>query len=185
VDKTVYYRHVTSPLGKLLLTSDGRALTAVHMLRLDEDSVPSTSSLWQKDHGQLDGPAAQLEAYFEGDRVNFDLTMKPAGTPFQQRVWQELCRIPYGTAISYAELARRIGQTGASRAVGGANGRNPIAIIVPCHRVISSDGALGGYGGGLDRKRWLLEHEAEVLARHPEWRTNPKAGELTPRLALV
>ncbi len=185
MDKIVYYRHVTSPLGKLLLTSDGRALTAVHMLRLDEDSVPMISTRWQKDDGQLAKAAAQLQAYFEGERVDFDLKLNPAGTPFQHRVWEELCRIPYGAAISYAELARRIGQTGASRAVGGANGRNPIAIIVPCHRVISSDGGLGGYGGGLDRKRWLLEHEAEVLARHPEWRTTPSAGALTPRLALV
>jgi methylated-DNA-[protein]-cysteine S-methyltransferase len=185
VDKIVHYRHVTSPLGKLLLTSDGRALTAVHMLSLDDDSLPVTSSRWQRDSGQLDNAAAQLQAYFEGDLVNFDLRMNLAGTPFQRRVWEELCRIPYGSAISYAELARRIGQTGASRAVGGANGRNPIAIIVPCHRVISSDGGLGGYGGGLDRKRWLLEHEAEVLVRHPEWRTSPAAGSHTPRLALV
>ena len=97
----------------------------------------------------------------------------------------ELCKIPYGTAISYAELARRIGQPSASRAVGGANGQNPISIIVPCHRVIGADGGLGGYGGGLDRKRWLLEHEAEVLARHPEWRSKPLAGSVALKLVGV
>ena len=122
----------------------------------------------------------QLTAYFEGDLESFDLAMTLAGTPFQKRVWHELCNIPYGRAISYAELARRIGQPGSSRAVGGANGRNPISIIVPCHRVIGADGGLGGYGGGLDRKRWLLEHEAEVLARHPHWRQPVFAGAITP-----
>jgi len=185
VDKKVYYRQISSPLGKLLLTSDGRALTGVYMTKLAEESAPETRARWQKDDGVLDEAVRQLQAYFEGELVNFDLDLGLDGTSFQRRVWEELCRIPYGGAISYAELARRIGQTGASRAVGGANGRNPISIIVPCHRVISSDGGLGGYGGGLDRKRWLLEHEAEVLARHPEWRTEQKARELTPRLALV
>ena len=96
--------------------------------------------------------SAQLTAYFEGELQSFNVAMTLAGTPFQKRVWQELCNIPYGRAISYAELARRIGQPGSSRAVGGANGRNPISIIVPCHRVIGADGGLGGYGGGLDRK---------------------------------
>ncbi len=110
--------------------------------------------------------------------------MTLAGTPFQRRVWQELCTIPYGRAISYAELARRIGQPGSSRAVGGANGRNPISIIVPCHRVIAADGGLGGYGGGLDRKVWLLEHESEALARHPGWRQPACAGAITPRVVL-
>src|SRR5207244_12225923 len=95
------------------------------------------------------------------------------GTLFQRRVWDELCRIPYGRAISYAALARRIGQPGASRAVGRANGQNPVSIIVPYHRVIGADGGLGGYGGGLDRQRWLLELEAEGLARHPEWQAEP------------
>jgi methylated-DNA-[protein]-cysteine S-methyltransferase len=185
VDKRIYYRHISSPLGKLLLTSDGRALTGVYMTKLAEDSAPETRSLWHRDNGFLDDAVAQLQAYFEGESAGFDLEMNLSGTAFQRRVWQELCRIPYAATISYAELARRIGQTGASRAVGGANGRNPISIIVPCHRVISSDGGLGGYGGGLDRKRWLLEHEAEGLARHPEWRTLASAGELTPRLALV
>jgi methylated-DNA-[protein]-cysteine S-methyltransferase len=97
--------------------------------------------------------------------VSFDLRLRMDGTSFQHRVWHELCKIPFGGTISYIELARRVGNPRASRAVGGANGKNPIAVIVPCHRVIAADGGLGGYGGGLDRKRWLLEHEAGVLAR--------------------
>jgi methylated-DNA-[protein]-cysteine S-methyltransferase len=93
-----------------------------------------------------------------------------AGTPFQKQVWQGLLEIPYGTTISYAELARRIGRPGASRAVGAANGRNPIGIIVPCHRVIAANGTLGGYGGGLDRKEWLISHEAAAVAGYDQAR---------------
>ncbi|MFO0889947.1 MAG: methylated-DNA--[protein]-cysteine S-methyltransferase [Isosphaeraceae bacterium] len=178
----VYYRHMSSPIGKLLLTSDGEALTGLHMTGLAEDSSPVPDASWTQDDRAFVRVCEQLEAYFEGESVTFDLPLGLGGTAFQRRVWQALCAIPYGVAISYAELARRIGQPGASRAVGSANGRNPVAIIVPCHRVIGADGGLGGYGGGLDRKRWLLEHEAEVLARHPEWRATPSAGTITPRL---
>ena len=185
MDKTLFYRHLTSPLGKLLLTSDGESLTGLFMTRLAEGSSPESSARWKQDDAPFRDVCEQLTAYFDGERTRFDLHLDLAGTPFQKRVWRELCNIPYGCAISYVELARRIGQPSASRAVGGANGRNPISIIVPCHRVIGADGTLGGYGGGLDRKRWLLEHEAEGLARHPEWRTLASAGELTPRLALV
>ncbi len=181
----VFYRQFSSPLGKLLLTSDGEALTGLYMTRLAEDSAPETMAHWKQCDSVFREVCSQLTAYFEGELVSFDLRLRLAGTPFQQRVWQELREIPYGTAISYVELARRIGQPAASRAVGGANGRNPISIIVPCHRVIAADGGLGGYGGGLDRKRWLLEHEAEVLARHPQWRGTPPGGSLIPRLALV
>ena len=103
--------------------------------------------------------ARQLQAYFDGDLKQFDLPIDPQGTPFQQLVWKELCNIPYGITISYGELAARIGNPKGSRAVGLANGRNPISIIVPCHRVIGANGKLVGYGGGLDRKIWLLELE--------------------------
>ena len=102
----------------------------------------------------------QLAAYFGGELRDFELPLRMAGTPFQHQVWEGLRAIPYGETVSYAELARRIGRPGASRAVGSANGRNPIAIVVPCHRVIAADGTLGGYGGGLDRKEWLLEHRS-------------------------
>lgn len=103
--------------------------------------------------------AAQLAAYFAGERRDFDLPLAPQGTPFQQRVWDALLAIPYGAVRSYGDVARAIGRPAASRAVGAANGRNPIAIIVPCHRVIGASGQLTGYGGGLPTKRWLLEHE--------------------------
>ena len=102
---------------------------------------------------------AQLAEYFAGQRQQFDVPFKRSGTPFQQRVWQELVRIPFGTTITYAQLAQRIGQPTAARAVGHANGRNPISIIVPCHRVIGADGKLTGYAGGIDNKQWLLAWE--------------------------
>jgi len=103
----------------------------------------------------------QLHAYFLGKLESFDVELAPEGTPFQQRVWKELLKIPYGETISYGELSRRIGNPNASRAVGLANGSNPIGIVVPCHRVIGANGTLTGYGGGLPRKKWLLEHEAK------------------------
>ena len=109
----------------------------------------------------LKRPRAQLQAYFAGELRDFELPLAAEGTPFQQRVWRALCDIPYGETISYGELARRIGQPTASRAVGLANGQNPISIVVPCHRVIGANGSLTGYGGGLARKRWLLAHESK------------------------
>jgi methylated-DNA-[protein]-cysteine S-methyltransferase len=185
MEKTVFYRHFSSPLGKLLITSDGHSLTGLFMTKLADGSAPEVTQHWKQDDAPFLDACSQLSAYFEGELECFDLEMSLEGTPFQKRVWRELCNIPYGRAISYAELARRIGRPGSSRAVGGANGRNPIAIIVPCHRVIGADCGLGGYGGGLDRKRWLLEHEAEVLARHPEWRSAPFPGSITPKLLEV
>jgi len=113
----------------------------------------------------LDDAVAQLAEYFAGRRRDFALDLAPRGTGFQQLVWQSLLRIPHGETRSYGELARAIGRPAASRAVGAANGQNPIAIIVPCHRVIGSSGALTGYGGGLDAKRWLLDHERAAAAR--------------------
>jgi methylated-DNA-[protein]-cysteine S-methyltransferase len=110
----------------------------------------------------LDAAATQLREYLAGERTAFDLPLRPHGNPFEQLVWAELARIPYGETTSYGEIARRIGHPGAARAVGRANGRNPIAIVLPCHRVIGSDGSLTGYGGGLDLKRALLTLEAET-----------------------
>ena len=180
MDKTVFYRQFSSPLGKLLLTSDGQSLTGLFMTKLADGSAPEVTGNWKQDDAPFRAVCTQLTAYFEGDLESFDLEMTLAGTPFQQRVWQELCNIPYGRAVSYAELARRIDQPGSSRAVGGANGRNPISIIVPCHRVIGADGGLGGYGGGLDRKRWLLEHEAEVLRAIPSGGSPSLPGQSRP-----
>jgi methylated-DNA-[protein]-cysteine S-methyltransferase len=185
MDKILFYRHLSSPLGKLLLTSDGQSLTGLFMTRLAERSAPEAEARWKQDDAPFREAVEQLNAYFEGEATSFDLPLNMVGTSFQRRVWRELCKIPFGRAISYAELARRIGQPSASRAVGGANGRNPVSIIVPCHRVIGADGGLGGYGGGLDRKRWLLEHEAEVLARHPELRQPAFTGATQLKLLEV
>jgi len=117
---------------------------------------------WRRDETRFAEVCEQLTEYFAGRLQEFDIRLAPAGTDFQKRVWQELCRIPFGASISYGELARRIEKPAASRAVGRANGQNPISIIVPCHRVIGANGTLTGYGGGLERKKWLLEHEARI-----------------------
>jgi methylated-DNA-[protein]-cysteine S-methyltransferase len=154
---TVFYHVMPSPIGDLTLVSNGRALTGVYMS--DCRGSINLEPGWRRDEAELDPVARQLAAYFAGELREFDIPLAPEGTAFQKRVWMELCRIPFGETISYGHLARRIGQPTASRAVGLANGRNPIAIIVPCHRVIGADGSLTGYGGGLDRKKWLLVHE--------------------------
>jgi methylated-DNA-[protein]-cysteine S-methyltransferase len=146
-----------SPVGTLTLTAvDGR-LTGLHMD--GQRHAPAGSTDWVRDDAGLAGVVEQLEAYFGGSRSTFDVPLDLQGTDFQRRVWTGLLEIPYGETMSYGELARRVGRPGASRAVGLANGRNPVAIIVPCHRVIGANGTLTGYGGGLDRKVWLLDHE--------------------------
>ena len=149
---------IDSPIGPLTLIARDGVFTNLSMLEHRHTPPPPedaiTDDVWFKD------VAAQLDAYFAGELTTFDLEMDLRGTAFQQRVWSQLCAIPYGETISYGELATRIGNPNASRAVGLANGRNPISIIVPCHRVIGADGSLTGYGGGLERKTWLLEHEA-------------------------
>ncbi len=157
---------VDSPIRRLRLRSDGHALTGVEML--DDPEAPLQADDHRKTDGVLERARAQLDAYFAGTQQEFDLPLAPAGTGFQRRVWHALTTIPYGTTISYRALAERIGQPTATRAVGLANGRNPIAIVIPCHRVIGADGSLTGYGGGLDRKRTLLDLEARV-AGHDAW----------------
>ena len=159
MDKTSYYGMMTSPLGELMLISDGEALTGLYMVDNQKHAARRAQAI--RDDAALKRPLAQLQAYFAGELREFDLPLAAAGTAFQQRVWRALCDIPYGETISYGELARRIGQPTASRAVGLANGQNPISIVVPCHRVIGADGTLTGYGGGLPRKRWLLAHESK------------------------
>jgi methylated-DNA-[protein]-cysteine S-methyltransferase len=151
-----------SPIGRLLLTSDGTALTGLYMEPSEEwKSIDSGAEGWPRDAAAepLRDAVRQLEEYFAGERRTFDLPLRPQGTAFQRRVWEALVEIPYGRTSSYGELARRIDNPGAARAVGLANNRNPLSIVVPCHRVIGADGSLTGYGGGLERKRWLLEHE--------------------------
>ncbi len=153
------YDTLITPIGALLLMSDGAALTALHMLD-GELSTPDIDDL-RRSPVHLREAAAQVRSYFAGELTSFDLPLAPSGTDFQLKVWGALLEIPYGGTTSYGKVAAEIGRPSASRAVGAANGRNPIAVIVPCHRVIGSAGALVGYGGGLDRKRLLLEHELQ------------------------
>lgn len=160
---TTFYTIIAdSPVGPLLLTSDGAALTRLYMDLRGDRFAGEIPPDWVQDDAAAPFAEAkrQLADYFAGTRTGFDLPLAAEGTPFQQRVWDELLRIPYGVTVSYGEIARRIGDPGASRAVGLANGRNPISIVVPCHRVIGANGKLTGYGGGLPRKQTLLAHEA-------------------------
>jgi methylated-DNA-[protein]-cysteine S-methyltransferase len=152
------FTHFDSPIGRLLLTSDGAALTGLYM---EPSRKAQSTAGWMEDATvpPLAAAVRQLTEYFAGSRRDFDLPLRLQGTDFQQRVWQELTEIPFGETWSYGQLARRIDKPSASRAVGLANGQNPISIIVPCHRVIGADGSLTGYGGGLERKSWLLAHE--------------------------
>lgn len=159
-DQTRFYSFMPSPIGELLLVSDGAALTGVYMQNhLHWDGLQPH---WRRDDHRLREARRQLQAYFAEELKVFELPLALHGTGFQRSVWQELLKIPYGQTTSYGELAGRLGQPKASRAVGLANGRNPISIIVPCHRVVGANGTLTGYGGGLPRKRWLLDHEAGV-----------------------
>ena len=149
------YTTLTTPIGELLLTADDDgALTAVDLPNRHRD----TAGL-ERDDELLAGARRQLTEYFAGERTTFDLPLRPHGAPFQLRVWEALLRIPYGETASYGEVARELGHPTAARAVGAANGRNPLAIVVPCHRVIGSDGTLTGYAGGLECKRALLDLE--------------------------
>lgn len=154
-----YYTYFESPIQTLMLTSDGAALTGLFMV--EHKHGPRQDASWVADDEAAPFVEAkrQLSAYFTGELTEFNLPLAAEGTDFQKRVWDELRNIPYGMTISYGELARRIGNPNSSRAVGLANGRNPISIIVPCHRVIGADGKLTGFGGGLPRKEALLTLE--------------------------
>lgn len=153
----VLYTYLESPIGPLLLAGDGRRLSKVGFPNGKGRVAPRDD--WRREDAQFVEARAQLSAYFAGDLKVFNLDLMPVGSPFQLAVWQALSTIPYGTTTSYCELASRIGRPSASRAVGAANGANPIPIIVPCHRVIGASGALTGFGGGVETKRWLLAHE--------------------------
>ncbi|MBR9913474.1 MAG: methylated-DNA--[protein]-cysteine S-methyltransferase [Algicola sp.] len=144
---------IHSPLGSTKIVGDDTGISQVTVLNSEEketDIVPVV----------LEDCVRQLQEYFEGSRTQFDLVLNPEGTDFQKSVWKTLEQIPYGSTCSYLELSKRIGDVKAIRAVANANGKNPIWIIIPCHRVIGSDGSLTGYAGGLYRKQWLLEHES-------------------------
>jgi len=157
-----FYTVLPSPIGDLLLVGDGAGLTGIYLS--PHTGGPTVGADWALDPRPFADAARQLDEYFAGERTAFDLPLAPAGTPFQLSVWQALRRVPYGETTSYGRLALELGRPGAARAVGLANGRNPLSIVVPCHRVVGSDGRLVGYAGGLERKRQLLAMEARVRA---------------------
>jgi methylated-DNA-[protein]-cysteine S-methyltransferase len=153
-------RTIDSPVGPLTIAGAGGV---VHHLRMDAQSYPPPGQAsWRADDGAFGDVVAQLGAYFAGALTAFDVALRLEGSEFQRRVWQALLDIPFGETRSYGALARQLGAPGAARAVGLANGHNPIGIIVPCHRVIGADGSLTGYGGGIERKRHLLDHERRI-----------------------
>ena len=160
---THYYTEIVSPLGTIGLRATTRGLTGLYMEEHRHGPAASERAGWTRDAGPFAEACTQLAEYFAGRRTEFDLALDRegiGGTVFQRRVWAALEEIPYGETISYGELARRIGQPAAVRAVGLANGRNPVSVVVPCHRVIGSGGKLTGYGGGMERKSVLLALEA-------------------------
>jgi len=156
------YAHLESPLGRLLAVDHGCGLAGLYMPV--HAGGPAVGAGWVEDEPAFADLREQLSAYFEGGLRRFDLVLDLRGTPFQRRVWAALDDIAFGATETYGELAARLGAPGASRAVGAANGHNPVSIVVPCHRVVGAGGRLTGYGGGLERKRWLLDHERRVAA---------------------
>ncbi len=142
---------INSPLGIIKIQGDENGISII--------SVLSEGELSTKIPKELQEAVSQLQEYFEGKRKDFDFKLNPKGTNFQQKVWQELINIPYGKTMSYMDLSKKLGDVKAIRAVASANGKNPLWIVIPCHRVIGTDGSLTGYAGGLWRKKWLLEHE--------------------------
>jgi O-6-methylguanine DNA methyltransferase len=156
----IYFAEWKSPLGTLTLESDGKALTRIRLPEEEYEIDPAARRL--RKPGLFRTAAVQLKEYFAGDRTEFDLPLSPTGTPFQNTVWNELAKIPFGETISYTDLAERVGRPGSHRAVGAANGRNPLPIVIPCHRVIGKSGKLTGYAGGLEAKQKLLELEGAL-----------------------
>ena len=157
-----YFTVMSTPIGELTLVGDGEALTGVYME--DQRHRPPLDPAAARNDGPFAVARRQIGEYFAGERRAFELPLRTAGSEFQQLVWRALGAIPYGRTVGYGELARAIGRPAASRAVGLANGRNPISIVVPCHRVVGASGSLTGYGGGLERKRFLLDLEARAAA---------------------
>ena len=159
----INYARIATPLGTLIATAAGDALTGLYYE--GGRHAPKVSKAWVEDcaAAPLRECARQVGEYLAGKRRRFDLPLAPQGSDFQRRVWIEIARIPFGVTLAYAELARRAGAPGAARAAGAATGRNPLSIIVPCHRVVGSDGSLTGYAGGIERKTRLLEIEGALL----------------------
>ncbi len=164
------FRRFASPVGELVLTASDSGLTGIYLPTSRHGPPRVESEDWVEDDGRRSGAGAmlaraceQLQEYFAGARTAFDVPLSASGTTFERRVWELLRGIPYGTTTSYGALAHRLGDPRATRAVGAANGKNPIPIIVPCHRVVGARGDLTGFGGGIDCKRWLLEHEGALM----------------------
>ena len=162
---TLAHRPYDAPFGTLQLYASDHGLRAVVWPNEHGDRLALGDAVSVADHPVLDATVAQLDEYFAGTRTEFDLPLDPRGTDFQLAAWRALADIPYGETATYAEQAARIGRPTAVRAVGAANGRNPLSIVLPCHRVVGSDGSLTGFAAGLDAKRWLLNHEG---GNHPE-----------------
>lgn len=158
---------VTTPIGDLRVVASDHGIREISMPLPDARHIPARATE-NADHPILLETRRQIDEYFRGDRLLFDLPLDVEGTSFQREVWDALAEIPYGTTESYGQLAERVGRPGAARAVGGANGRNPVPLVVPCHRVIGANGTMVGYGGpsqdGIAIKRWLLRHESQVRA---------------------
>jgi len=171
----VNYSYLDSPIGSLLIAGDA---DAIHRISFPNHGkpVPPEAGWQQSPRGPVAEAMRQLREYFSGHRSVFDLPLAPEGTALQRAVWRGLQKIPYGTTISYGELARRVGNPKASRAVGSANGANPLPIVIPCHRVIASDGGLGGFGGGLSTKETLLALEHKALEQRASIRDRAVAG---------
>jgi len=161
----IRYARFATPLGPVFATAVDNALTGIYFV--GQRHAPEISPEWREDqgHAPLAECACQVIGYLESKRASFDLPLAPVGTAFQQRVWREIARIPRGETLSYAELAARAGTPGAARAAGAATGRNPLSIVVPCHRVVGSGGSLTGYAGGIPRKVKLLEIEGARAAQ--------------------
>ena len=160
---TCFTAHYDSPLGGMTMASDGQALTALWFNGTRSESYFVNETTATKVLPVFDETRRWLDLYFSGEQPDFTPPLAPKGTPFQQQVWEILLTIPYGKTMSYGKVARQISPTMSAQAIGGAVGRNPIGIIIPCHRVIGADGSLTGYGGGLERKRWMLEMENNEL----------------------
>lgn len=157
-----YYDYLETPHGRMLLVSSEKGLCGVHFV--GQKHYPKLDRAWQRDPAALEQAKRELTEYFAGARKRFELRLDPQGTPFQRAVWREIAKVACGETISYAELARRAGYPGSARAAGAATGRNPLGVIVPCHRIVGSDGSLTGYAGGLSKKTALLALEGAATS---------------------
>jgi methylated-DNA-[protein]-cysteine S-methyltransferase len=161
----MYRTTIDSPIGTITLVADDAALVEVHLPDEKPAAVSVAGDTTPSGHQVLAQAVSELREYFAGERVEFDVPLSPRGTAFQLAAWQALRTIPYGETVSYGEQARRLGDRNLARAVGAANGRNPLPIVVPCHRVVGANGHLTGFGGGIECKAWLLDHERSVRQR--------------------